>query len=555
MEMTNKYHRITAVCAATFIWAATGCNLLETYPSDGIGSNEMWQTEEHVELGVTAAYSIMRQKGSYSRNVLTDAYTPYAFIMNTGFDDNGQRYFCYNTATTGFGVFSSKWENDYRGVQYANLAISKIPQVTMDEGKRNVYLGESHFLRALYYFDLLTFFSGHKNSDLGVPLYTEMPEYDKAFLPRATPADVREVMISDLKKAIELLPWRPEQKGRASRSAALMLLGKVYLYADLYTEAAETFSQLMKENEQSGEAYTLSSDYGKMFTLEGENNNEYMFVISCLDTYGNGSYTDLLYSTRSANCSGTNTSIPTIYLANAYLNKDGSNFTMPSGIDWNNETAVNAVFENRDPRLGATIIRPWAKFVGSGNVTFQYRSPYDTRTTPYPCLRTNNGLNDHYCWRKFCNTGNETTIRRHSPTDIPIMRWADALLLYAEALNEAYGPDTEVWNAIDEVRTRAGMPKVKHGGQSETREIIRSERIYELAGEGQLWFDWQRWYAHDPSYDYESLLNHQILGYKGAPIGAQAGTRAFTSRNWCYAVPKSETDQNPAIKQAPGWNN
>ena len=206
----------------------------------------------------------------------------------------------------------------------ANLAISKIPGVAMDEEKRNVYLGESHFLRALYYFDLLTFYSGHKNSDLGVPLYTEMPEYDKAFHPRSTPADVREVMISDLKKAIELLPWRPKQKGRSSRSAALMLLGKVYLYADLYTEAAETFSQLMKENEQSGEPYTLSSDYGKMFTLEGENNNEYMFVISCLDTYGNGSYTDLLYSTRSGNCSGTNTSIPTIHLANAYLNKDGS---------------------------------------------------------------------------------------------------------------------------------------------------------------------------------------------------------------------------------------
>lgn len=550
--MKDIYKMVFIVFTATMV---SNCGFLDTYPSDGIGSSEMWRTAEHVDLGVTATYSFIRQRHSYMRNALTDAYTEYAFIMNTGFDDNGQRYFCYNSATTGFGLFQGKWENDYRGVQYANLAIANIPGVQMEQEKKNVYLGESHFLRALYYFDLLTFYSGHKNSDLGIPIYTVMPEYDKAFLPRSTPADVRMLMVSDLEKAAELLPWRPSQKGRASRSAALMLLGKVYLYADMYNEAASVFSQLMKENEESSEPYSLHPDYGQMFTLAGEDNNEYMFVISCLDTYGNGSYLDLLYSTRSGNCSGTNTSIPTIYLANAYLNKDGSEFTMPSGVDWSSEASVNALFRDRDPRLEATIIRPYALFVGKDNVTYQFRTSYDTRTTPYPCLRTNNGLNDHYCWRKFCNTGNETTIRRHSPTDVPIMRWADALLLYAEALNEAYGPDDKVWSAIDLVRTRAGMPKVQRGNREQTRELIRKERVYELAGEGQLWFDWQRWYAHDPSYDYESRLNHRILGYKGAPIGAQAGTRTFTSRNWYYAVPKSEIDQNPALKQAPGWDN
>lgn len=549
-------HIIISVMTILPLMLVNGCDFLETFPSDGIGSNGMWKTEEHIELGVTAAYSVMREKGSYSRNALTDAYTQYAFLMSTGFDENGQRYFCYNTATTSYGLFQNKWTSDYKGVQYANLAIANIPNVQIDEEIKKQYLGEVFFLRALYYFDLLTFYSGHKTEDLGIPLYTEMPAYDNAFLPRATPADVRAVMISDLEKAAEYLPWRPEEKGRASRSAALFLLGKVYLYAEQFAKAAEIFTQLVEENMNSNNPYSLHPDYGELFTLAGENNNEYMFVISCLDTYGNGSYIDLLYNNRSANCSGTNTSIPTIYLANAYLNLDGSEFSWSDypDFDWEDEMSVNDMFKQRDPRLDATIIRPYALFVGKDNVTYQYRTSYDTNTQPYPCMRSNNGLNDCYCWRKFCNTGNETTIRRHSPTDVPIMRWADALLLYAEALNESEGPSDKVYSALNQIRSRCSMPEVRHGSQSVMREIIRNERIYELAGEGHLYFDFQRWFAHDPSFSLETL-NHQILGYKGSPIGSQAGTRAFTSRNWYYAIPQSEIDQNPALIQGEGWNN
>ena len=552
MTNINKYLLMPAVA----LLCASCSDFLETSPSDGIGSSKMWTTEEHVDLGVTAVYSVLKTRGNYSRNALTDAYTQYAFLMSSGFDELGQRYFCYNTATTGYGVFSSKWESDYLGIQYANLAIENIPNVPIDEKKRDYSLAEVRFLRALYYFDLLTFFSGHKAQDKGVPLYTEMPGYDDAYKPRATPADVRAAMIEDLEYAVGNLPWRSAEKGRANRAAALTLLGKVYLYADAYAEAAGVFGQLMQENAESDSPYTLHDDYGEMFTLAGENNNEYVFVMSFLDTYGNGSYIDLLYNTRSANCSGTNTSIPTIYLANAYLNKDGSAFDWSAypSFSWNDEAQVNALFANRDPRLEASLIRPYALFVGKDNVTYQYRTSYDTSTVPYPCLRSDNGLNDHYCWRKFCNTGNETTIRRHSPTDFPIIRWADVLLLYAEALNEAEGPGDKVYAALDAVRSRVKMPGVKRGGKEAVRQIIRNERVYELAGEGHLYFDFQRWYAHDPSFDI-STLNHQILGYKGSPVGAKAGTRAFTARNWYYAVPQAEIDINPALTQGDGWGN
>lgn len=569
--MNMKKHSIVsmALCLVTVAATVSCSGFLDTVPEDGIGSLEMWTTAEHAELGIAGAYSPIKcfpvgsdpasPAGCISSNAMTDTYTKYAFAWGTGFDDTGCRYFCNNSATTSYGVFSSKWLADYTGVQYANLAIENLERLEdkLDPETYERYVGEAHFLRALYYFDLLTYYSGHKTSDPGIPLYTSMPDYDKAYRPRSTPADVRKVMIDDLNMAIDRLPWRSYEKGRASRSAALFLLGKIYLYADSYARAAETFSRLIEENSKSASPYSLYGDYAKLFRLDGEDNNESVFVIDCIPTQGNGSRLDLLYSNRSANCAGTNTSIPTRELVDSYLMADGTAFD-GSYPDWTNRDAVNNFFKRRDPRLDASIIRPFGLFVGKDNITYEYRAPYDTKTSPYACLRSNHSSNTNYCWRKFCNQGNETTIRRHSGIDIPLMRWGDALLLYAEALNESSGPSTEIFDALDQIRTRAKMPKVSRGGDQEAvRTLIRNERVYELAGEGQLYPDWQRWYAHnDANFDYESLTNQAIVGYDGVALAlSQVSTRNFTKRNWRYAIPQSEIDVNPALVQSEGWGN
>lgn len=562
--------RIRYIAFALFTTVLFSCkDFLDTTPEDGIGSLEMWTTREHADLGVAGAYSPIKSfaigsdpyspAGCISSNAMTDTYTKYAFAWGTGFDDTGCRYFCSNSATTSYGVFSNKWYADYTGVQYCNLALDHLDkmQEILPEDTYSSYLGEIHFLRALYYFDLLTYYSGHKAQDPGVPLYTSMPSFDKAYRPRSTPADVRKVMIDDLEEAADLLPWRSYEKGRANRAAAMVLLGKVYLYAGNYARAAETFTQVMEENSKAAQPYSLYPDYAKLFTQQGENNNESVFVIDCINTYGNGSRLDLLYSNRSANCAGTNTSIPTKELVDSYLMADGTRYT-GAAPDWSNREAVNRFFASRDPRLDATIIRPYGLFVGKDNITYEYRAPYDTKTVPYHCLRSNHSSNTNYCWRKFCNQGNETTIRRHSGIDIPLIRWADVLLLYAESLNESNGPSTAVFDALDQVRTRAKMPKVtRTGDQQAVRQLIRDERVYELAGEGHLYPDWQRWFAHnDGEFDYESLTNQSIVGYDGVPLAlSQVAVRNFTRRNWRYAIPQSEIDVNPAIVQSEGWGN
>ena len=567
-EKMKKIIKISILAlAATAIFSCKG--FLDTTPEDGIGSLDMWTTKEHADLGIVGAYAPVKcfplgsdpasPAGCISSNPMTDTYTKYAFAWGTGFDDTGCRYFCSNSATTSYGVFSNKWKADYTGVQYANLALENLPRLEdkLEPETYNNYLGEAHFLRALYYFDLLTFYSGHKTQDPGVPLYSSMPDYDKAYRPRSTPADVRKLMVDDLKEAAERLPWRSYEKGRANRCAALVLLGKVYLYAGNFALAAQTFSQVIADNSRSTQPYSLYPDYAELFTQQGEDNDEGVFVIDCVNTQGNGSRLDLLYSNRSANCSGTNTSIPTKELVDFYLNANGTKFNGTSP-DWTNRDAVNAFFKGRDPRLDASIIRPYGLFVGKDNITYEYRAPYDTRTTPYACMRSNHSSNTNYCWRKFCNQGNETTIRRHSGIDIPVIRWADVLLLYAEALNESSGPSTAVFDALDQIRTRAKMPKVaRTGDQAAVRQLIRDERVYELAGEGHLYGDWQRWFAHnDADFDYESLTNQSILGYDGVPLAlTQVSVRNFTRRNWRYAVPQAEIDVNPALVQSEGWGN
>ncbi len=540
----------------------TSCTkMLETHPENGIGGSVMWSTGEQARLGMIGLYNPMRSAGSYHRNGVCDGYTQYAFVWGSGFDDCGCRYFVNNAATTGFGVFSRKWLDDYTGVQACNLAIEKLPQMNREElpeDQLKSYLGEAHFLRAMYYFDLLTYYSGHKDNDPGIPVYTKMPAMEESDVARSTPKEVRELMISDLKIAIDGLAFKPYEKGRASRAAALGMLGKVYLYADDYSNAAATFRQLISENNQSSSKFSLYSDYAKLFTLAGENNSEYMFVIDCIADNGYGSYIDILYSNRSANCSGTSTSIPTNFLAESYLMKDGTPYEWDPNLNWQDRDAVNAMFAQRDPRLEATIIRPYGLFTGKNSVVFEFR-PVDGVKTPYPSLQSGaNTAYHHYLWRKFCNTGNETTTRRHSPTDIPIMRWGDILLLTAEAINEAEGPKAEVYDLLDQIRKRAGMPNVDRAALSTKealRTAIRNERVYELAGEGWMYPDWQRWYAHNDA-DFKYYVENQKVysaDHKYVLPLQQVSTRTFQKRNWRYAIPKTQMEVSTKLVQSEGW--
>ncbi len=561
-----KTHKILLIIIAFLMF---GCqeDFLDTSPQDAIAENVFWETEEHADLGVTAIYNVMRKQAYVNEMGMDDAISPIAYRY--GANRNWDTYQLYSivsgNSTSRTRLYNDRWQAIYLGINRANAAIKNIPDIEMnDAAKKDRLIGEAKFLRAMFYFDLLNFYGGQDDSKYdGVPLYTEPVSFTETYQPRSKSSEVRKVIIQDLNDAIEALPGLEGKTsdGRASKGAAMALLGKTYLYNKEYEKAASAFEQLI----QLGD-YQLSDDYYGLFQVSGENNNEVIFALQNLGVQDFGGWRDLRYGNASSKSSAKNSSIPTNFLVNSYRWKDGSKFVMADFLadfesnngrefDWTNRDDVNQMFENRDPRLDASIIRPFALFVGKGNKTYEYRYPRDTEKTPYECMRSVYNTNNHYCWRKFVNVGDESPVRRHSPIDYPVIRYADVLLMYAEARNESNAglsgnPDDNLYMAVNAVRNRVGMPDIPVGSQSEVRDLIREERMIELAAEGVFYQDFRRWYEDDPAFDLGSL-DEIIYDFTGI---VKIDSRKSFAGYFLWPIPKTEIELNPSLTQNPGWD-
>ncbi|MDD7885450.1 RagB/SusD family nutrient uptake outer membrane protein [Flavivirga sp. 57AJ16] len=545
-----------------------GCdeNFLETAPKDSIAGNEFWKTVEHAELGVTAIYNVLREQAYINELGMDDAMTPIAYRYggNRNWDTMQLYAIVSGNATTRTRMYNQRWTALYLGIYRANEAIANIPNMETNLGaQKDQFLGEALFLRGLFYFDLLNYYGGQDDARHdGVPLYTEPTSFTQTYKPRSKPSEVRALIIDDLAQAIDFLPSTggSVSDGRASKGAAMALLGKVYLYNKQYTEAANMFKQVIDLGD-----YQLGNDYGALFSLAGEKNTEVIFALQNEGIQDFGGWRDLRYGPASSQASAKNSSIPTNYFVDSYRKIDGSKFDRAQfladfetnngrAFDWENRDDVNQYFADRDPRLEASIIRPFSLFVGRNNTTYEFRYPRDTGNDPYPCMRTVNNTNNHYGWRKFVNVGDESAVRRHSGIDYPVIRYADVLLMYAEARNEASAANAgnasdDLYWAVNQVRDRVDMPDIPVGTQAEVRDLIREERMIELAAEGMFYSDFRRWYENDPSFNLSSL-DEDIFDFTGT---VKLDTRRSFPGYFLYPIPEAERDLNPDLTQNPGW--
>jgi len=553
---------------------------LDTYPKDGIGSSAFWDTEGHALLGITAIYSTLNSQSYYSEIGMDDVLSPIACrLTNDGWDNYGMYSVYRGTADSRTSYFSERWKIIYRGINRANDAIANLPKTSFkNEASRERFIAEAKFLRALFYFDLLNFYGGQDDAtDGGVPLYLEVVNYSDSYRPRTKPSMVRQQIIADLKDAIAVLPSVSKvtgaELGRATKGAAIALLGKTYLYNKEWQKAANTFSGLI----QSGD-YLLHSNYLDLFNVKGERNKEVIFNLEAIAIAGCGTWMDIRYGNASSGSRAKNASIPTNYLADSYQYKDGTTFDMAafktkfktdSGHDFsfNNKNDVAILYGNRDPRLAMSMILPFTTFVGLNNQTYEYRIPNDSRSpgdgklpeVQYACMRTNKNNNNHYSWRKFVDVGDDNKILRYdSPINIPIIRFADVLLMFAEARNEsgagfsANGLDS-IYLAVNKVRSRpgVGMPNIPVGDQSTIRQKIRQERMIELAGEGIYFSDIRRWFKGSPEFN-PAFLKESVMDLNGKikiesrdvnPVGY-----------FLWPIPMGEIEMNPSfLPQNPGW--
>ena len=433
--------------------------------------------------------------------------------------------------------------------------IEAIPNVNFSNQQlKNAYLGEAYFLRAYTHWFL---FLNFRN----IPLMKELPKSAKDYKPQATPEEAWDFIISDLKRAKELLPekgfWKGESVGRVTKGSAIALLGKAYLYRSgieryygnstttYYNEAAAEFNELILSGK-----YRLVADYNDNFKVATENNDESIFELQFLGDVTNTGFNPGL----------SNSGVwrdPRGYLPPT--NKNASSSVIH---DWVYNTFVNSkdASGHTDPRMFGTLIFDDTKPEINARTGDEVRI-FDNKTfreyygakgfgvakaqaKKYKAacrkgldwtLGTRNPGNNFYMWNGRANGLNQIEIR-----------YADVLLMYAEAVvNGGTQGSLSALDAVNQVRDRVGMPAVA----SVDMNVIERERILELTQEGHRFFDLLRWgkvvqrfrelEASDPNF--KQYNNSAYLGFQ-------------EHKNEWLPLPVDEVEGNPYIQRNnPGW--
>ena len=432
---------------AILVLFASACSddFLERAPLGQLTSDNFFTTEDHAVWATNAVYEQMRSFDThvFSYLALTDIISDDADKGSTPSDGSFLLEIDNFTFDPGNLTFGAVWKGYFRGVYRANLAIENIPNIPeMDEDLRARLIGECKFLRGYHYFNLVRWFGD-------VPLLTRPLGNDEYEQPRAPVAEVYAQIVQDLTEAAEVLPpsYPPADVGRITSGAALGMLAKVQLTQQNWQAAAEAAEAVVNSGR-----YALLDNYSDIFTEMGENSSESLFEVQAagFETGGGGTQFNEVQGVR-----GT----PNL----------GWGFNRPS------DDFVTS-FEPGDPRREATILNVGEVLPdGSGVV----------QDNP-------NIFNERYNQKAFVVY--PTPSNGNGPGNIRILRYADVLLIAAEALNEL-GRSDEALIYLNQVRARArGMsnfilPDVTTTDPTELRERIYRERRAELGMEQHRWFD------------------------------------------------------------------
>jgi hypothetical protein len=529
MKNIKKIYVLLA-CAG---YLATGCNksLLDTVPHDRYTEETFWRTPEAANAGLVGCYSVLRNNGIYggkgSNNATAlwdETLSPNAYNQTDGLSFNTVASGAHNASTA--GIITTRYKDAYMGIGRCNTFLEKVDGVPgMDASLVRRMKGEAMFLRGLYYFTLATYYGG-------VPLILASPNSaTQADLPRNSREEVIKQVLTDLDSAANILPvkFTGADVGRATKGAAMALKARVLLYeaSDLFNTAkdpakwAAAAAAAKAVMDLGGTGYGLFGDYRGLFLQQNENNKEVIFDVQ-YKFPNQGSSFDLI-------CTQYNTNAPLLDLAKTYYMKEtGLPISNPaSGYD------PAKPYEGRDPRLNATFTYPGDMYRGA---------VIDAKRFAI----TGYGMKKFSLYDKEAPPKDKSDLKDgQSEINFIVLRYADILLMYAEAQNEAAGPDGTVYAALDLIRDRVGMPHIPAGLSKEAmREEIRHERRVELAGEGLYYNDIRRWKIA------ETVMNADIQKYDGSFIEK----RVFkANRDYLWPIPQTEKDLNPKLQQNPNY--
>ena len=591
-----------------FMW---GCNdsFLERSPYGSISSANMWTTDDLTDKGVAGVYEVLNTVGMKST-----AWGDIQLYQLDGYSFSSEARdatpIMIGTITPTHSLFSNAWRTYFEGVHRANDAISKIQEISpSSEEKKARYIAECKFLRAYYYSRLNQLFKG-------VPVYLEPVENDDCTRGQESEEKVWEVIIQDLTDCINEanLPNKYNKGdgnyGHITKGAAYALRGKAYLYLKKWELASTDFSKV------GTCGYSLfQGGYKELFKEANEQCDEMIFSIQYISESGFGNNTQVILGSRSVKGMGFAIYSASSRVVDLYEWKDGRQFNWDDVIpeyskmeprqrevyflrdttdlalapepkqvflrsqfeqkatylDMNkyiydgNENRIKKAFDGRDPRLLANVIIPYSTILGrviSGNEqTFTNRWPFTATTELPPTLDHYNINTGHsrYYHRKFVYEGDSEIIDRIScPTDFPIIRYADVLLMWAEALVELNDLDGAI-ELINQVRQRssveiAPLQRIDQSkatyvtDQDNLRERVRNERRCEFVNEGISFFDERRWGTWHKTVFASGEGTKQVWG-TNLWANKWLGDHLYT-----WPVPAAEIERNRNLTPTPGWS-
>ncbi|WP_170146688.1 RagB/SusD family nutrient uptake outer membrane protein [Maribacter vaceletii] len=543
---------LLALIAVFVITISCDEDFLEREPLDKISDSAVYNDEGYVEATLFRLYNYMpigfpgrgqsnQQPGRDSNGFtsILDNNTDIA-LTKSGWIESWRHIRPGNITPTNNPL--DNWKECYEGIYLANLILSNLVEADLDANFKTRIIAEVNFVKAFQYFDL-----ARRYGD--APIIREIQSLEEDLLVSRDPVSEVYTYVDELFTAAATdLPSKanlPDSEvGRATKEAAWAFNGRAQLFAKNYARSAELSKMVM----DSGN-HTLAVDYEALFQSHGGDSEAIFEVLFDGVNKGHGMDRIMLpFSYRSdwgAQCNPTQEFVDSYEMTNGLSISDAA-----SGYD------PLRPYENRDSRFHATVLYQGAEFIGRPmDVIFP-----DGIDAP---LRTGLHSITGYYIRKFMDQSAPFGVNfGESKQSWMEMRLAEVLLNYAEAQNEAVGPDASVYNAINQVRNRAGQPDLAAGlSQSEMFDKIVHERKIELALEGHRFWDLKRW-----NMGVEILNDKIFTGMKVLSVDDVSGemelerfpvdnrpTTVYFERFNLFPIPQSEIEKNPNLTQNPGY--
>lgn len=500
-----------------------------------------WKTEKDALYGVNSVYNMFYKPGTYSRwmwfrlDLTSDegfSQSPWAELKEwTDFRYNNYNFWEGNAWT---------YRDCYEAVFRANQVLYYVPNITFaDENNKNQILGQAYFLRGLYYYNLALLW-GSTNKSLPIVLEPSTP----GMQPEGhTGAEVYQQAINDFTEAQKVLPevWGDNDKGRATKGAALAFRAKCYMQLHQWNEAKTDLSWLVEG--EGKKYYDLTTNYFDNFNKDKENNIESVFEIQYSDAHkapaGDGDFD-----------------------VDPNLGLNRGQFFAPPGIGWTDGELrpwlVTEFKKEKDLSSGYDIRLRYTAFYEGQEADFTNNERIYKYTSNTATWGQNNWKGRVF-FRKYGSDYYRDYDDYHNPTNVRLIRFADVLLMYAESIAQSGGSLSTAVAQVDRVRARANMPKlsVNHAAATTDKDTflkrLQMERMLELATEGHRWADIKRWGLLDNQAGIDELKLRDADFARWDEKEQKWIQNFVIGRHNCLPIPSDEANNNPNIDQNPNY--